>query len=413
VTEQDDAGVPGTVSRRARWNELGESPPAMFGLVEASGPLYAMKLLRDSFFPAERRHPVNSLHPGAKLELARDGVPLGVAERADLARRVLHAMGLERDFAPVVLLVGHGSSSRNNPHAASLDCGACGGQTGELNSRVLADLLNDTAIRGQLAAGGIEIPDATRFVPALHDTTTDEVRIAWRDEAIPAEVREWLDAASAATREERATDLDLQPGRDTAKLLRRRSRDWSQVRPEWGLANNAAFVAAPRARTTGLDLEGRVFLHDYDWRIDADGSVLELVMTAPMVVAHWINMQYNASVADNVRYGSGNKVLHNVVDGNLGVFEGNGGDLRVGLPLQSVHDGERWMHTPLRLSAYIAAPAEAIRSVYRSHSIVRQLIDNDWLFLFRLGDEGIKRLYRDQWIDGSANAGSNFRTGTS
>ena len=123
-------------------------------------------------------------------------------------------------------------------------------------------------------------------------------------------------------------------------------------------------------------------------------------MTAPMVVAHWINMQYNASVADNVRYGSGNKVLHNVVGGNLGVFEGNGGDLRIGLPLQSLHDGEHWMHTPLRLSAYIAAPAEAIQAVYEKHEVVRQLVDNDWLFLFRLDDDGnTVRLYRDRWID--------------
>jgi hypothetical protein len=106
-----------------------------------------------------------------------------------------------------------------------------------------------------------------------------------------------------------------------------------------------------------------------------------------MVVTHWINMQYNASVTDPVKFGSGNKVLHNVVGGNLGVFEGNGGDLRIGLPLQSVHDGERWMHEPLRLSVFIAAPEAAISGVYQRHEIVRQLVDNDWLTLFRLGDE--------------------------
>ena len=180
--------------------------------------------------------------------------------------------------------------------------------------------------------------------------------------------------------------------------LTQRARDWSQVRPEWGLANNAAFIAAPRERTASLDLEGRSFLHDYDWRNDADLGVLELIMTAPMVVANWINMQYNASVTDNVRYGSGNKVLHNVVGGNMGVFEGNGGDLRIGLPLQSLHDGEHWMHTPLRLSVYIAAPADAIKGIYAKHDVVRQLVDNDWLFLFRLDEDGsVERLYRDNW----------------
>ncbi len=403
VSEETDAGLPESVERRARWRDLGDAPPAMFGLVEASGPWYAAKLFKNAFFPAERKHPVNSLHPDARLILTRDGEGLGIEERTDLAAGVLHAMGLERDFAPIVMLIGHGSTSRNNPHAAGLDCGACGGQTGELNSRALADLLNDVEVRNGLAARGVDIPTGTRFVAALHNTTTDDISTYCGDEALPADVRQWLDNASESTREERAMKLDLPGDADRSEALAKRSRDWSQVRPEWGLAGNAAFIAAPRRQTAGRSLEGRSFLHDYDWRNDDDRSVLELIMTAPMVVAHWINMQYNASVADNVRYGSGNKVLHNVVGGNIGVFEGNGGDLRIGLPLQSVHDGERWMHTPLRLSAYIAAPADAIQSIYEKHDVVRQLVDNDWLFLFRLDDDGrATQLYRDRWTDQTA-----------
>ena len=152
------------------------------------------------------------------------------------------------------------------------------------------------------------------------------------------------------------------PDRDIARNVRRRSRDWSQVRPEWALANNAAFIAAPRGRTIDADLSGRAFLHEYQWRDDDGFTVLELIMTAPMVVANWINMQYYGSVVDNQRFGSGNKVLHNVVGGAIGVLEGNGGDLRVGLPLQSLHDGERWVHEPLRLSVFIEAPESAIRN---------------------------------------------------
>lgn len=110
-------------------------------------------------------------------------------------------------------------------------------------------------------------------------------------------------------------------------------------------------------------------------------------MTAPMVVAHWINMQYNASVTDNSKFGSGNKVLHNVVGGHIGVFEGNGGDLRIGLPLQSVHDGERWRHEPLRLSAYLAAPTEAIEAIIARHESLQSLVGNGWLHLFALDDE--------------------------
>jgi len=124
------------------------------------------------------------------------------------------------------------------------------------------------------------------------------------------------------------------------------------VRPEWGLAGCAAFIIAPRERTRGFDLAGRSFLHSYDWHQDEDFSVLALIMTAPMIVASWINLQYYASTVDNRFFGSGNKALHNVV-GILGVLEGNGGDLRVGLPWQSVHDGEKYVHEPLRLTVLI------------------------------------------------------------
>ena len=110
-------------------------------------------------------------------------------------------------------------------------------------------------------------------------------------------------------------------------------------------------------------------------------------MTAPMIVTHWINLQYFASVTDNLKYGSGNKVLHNVVGGHLGVFEGNGGDLRIGLPLQSVHDGSRWVHEPLRLSVFIQAPQAAIDDIIGRHASVRQLVENGWIHLFQLGDD--------------------------
>ena len=139
---------------------------------------------------------------------------------------------------------------------------------------------------------------------------------------------------------------------------------------------------APRTRSQHLNLDGRSFLHDYDHRLDPELKVLTLIMTAPMVVTNWINMQYHASTVDNRRYGSGNKVLHNVVGGRLGVFEGNGGDLRIGLPMQSLHDGQALRHTPLRLSVFIEAPPKAIDGVMAAHEIVRQLVEGGWLHLF-------------------------------
>jgi uncharacterized protein len=156
-------------------------------------------------------------------------------------------------------------------------------------------------------------------------------------------------------------------------------------------------VALPGRRIRGVDLQGRSFLHDYDYRKDTDGSLLELIMTAPMVVTHLINMQYYGSTVDNKRFGSGNKTLHNVSGGRIGVFEGNGGDLRIGLPWQSLHDGERWLHTPLRLTVVIEAPREAIDAVIAKHETVRQLLDNQWLYLTRLEGERMERYSDGSW----------------
>jgi hypothetical protein len=307
-----------------------------------------------------------------------------------------------------VVLIGHGSQTRNNAHAAGFDCGACCGQTGEVNARAAAALLNDVEVRRALTTRGVEIPESTRFIAALHDTTTDEVTLFETDE-VPTTHRDelvrfraLLTAAGRVARRERAPRLGLSPSASDEALLesvRTRARDWAQVRPEWGLAGNAAFIVAPRSLTRGVHLGGQAFLHDYAWEEDEGFKRLELILTAPMVVTHWINFQYYASTVDNARYGSGNKLLHNVVGGHLGVFEGNGGDLRIGLSKQSLHDGEQWMHTPRRLSVFVAAPRHAIDDVLARHARVRALVENGWLFLFEVEREtgALHQRLRDGW----------------
>lgn len=402
----------GALAWRQRWADLRAAAASGFSFVETCGLAYGPKLLKDTL-PSEGQ-PARWEDTGLSNAEAthRPRLPQAStdpAAAASLAAGILNAMGITKDFAPLVMLAGHGSQTANNPHAAGLDCGACGGQTGEVNARALADLLNTPAVRAALATQGLTIPESTHFLPALHNTTTDEVQLFDTDAVPPtlrtalAALRTALQVAGQRARAERAPTLGLahlaQDAPALERSLRERANDWAQVRPEWGLANCAAFIVAPRARTLSMNLAGRSFLHDYDWRADDGFGVLTLIMTAPMVVTNWINLQYHASALDNRRYGSGNKLLHNVVGGRLGVFEGNGGDLRIGLPLQSLHDGQHLRHTPLRLSVFIEAPREAIDAIIEQHAVVRDLVGNGWLHLFRLdGDHpAVERRAANGW----------------
>ncbi|WP_217495426.1 YbcC family protein [Halofilum ochraceum] len=368
-------------ARRA-WGRFKLAAVSSFAFVEAMGPVYAGKLVRDTLgMPAHRhRH-----DPAPRFTPELDD-----QARVDAAERVLRAMSLTSGFARVVVVAGHGADVVNNPHASALQCGACGGYSGEVNARLLAGLLNDPMVRAGIAERGITIPEDTLFVGALHDTTTDTVDLFDADVDTHghgddlARVRRWLASAGAVARGERMLRL---PRGDDGGVPRHRARDWSEIRPEWGLAGCNAFVAAPRHRTAGRQLEGRAFLHDYDWRQDDGYGVLELILTAPVVVASWISLQYYGSTVVPEHFGGGNKLLHNVT-GGIGVVEGNGGLLRTGLPWQSVHDGERLVHEPLRLTVCVEAPTDAIEDILARHEGVRRLFDNGWLHLFALDEEG-------------------------
>jgi uncharacterized protein YbcC (UPF0753/DUF2309 family) len=373
------------------------APASAFEFVEILGPAYSLGLAADAM---ALRSPKHSAEGKAPFALDGDGQGPGIAPRArvELAAGILKNMGLRDRFARIILLCGHEGHSSNNPHAAGLDCGACGGHGGAINARVAAAVLNDPAVRESLRGLGWDVPGDTHFLPGVHDTSVDEVtlldldRVPASHQSDVAQLRSWLDEAGALTRAERAEALGM-PGRPAgllAKWLRRRARDWSEVRPEWGLARNAAFIAARRARTRGANLEGRTFLHDYDPDGDEDGSVLTLILSAPMVVASWINLQYFASTVDNHVFGCGTKTLHNRV-GSLGVVLGNGGDLRTGLAIQSVHDRNgHWFHEPLRLQVVVEAPLDRIDAVLERQPTVRALVEHGWVRLFALDPDGLE-----------------------
>ncbi|WP_227269720.1 YbcC family protein [Roseobacter weihaiensis] len=364
------------------WGRFKLAAVSSFAFVEATGPIYAAKLVRDALSIAPNDRPED---PAPQLEPALD-----LAAQTDAAETILRAMSFTDNFARLVVVAGHGGNVVNNPFASGLHCGACGGYSGEVNARLLAGLLNSAEVRKGLGTRGIAIPADTLFVGALHDTTTDAITLYASDHpsadhtADLKQAENWFVKAGAMTRTERALRL---PRAEGAADIAQRSRDWAETRPEWALAGCKAFVAAPRQRTAGKSLAGRAFLHDYDWHQDKDFGVLELIMTAPVVVASWISLQYYGSTVAPQAFGAGNKLLHNVT-GGIGVVEGNGGILRAGLPWQSVHEGEGYAHDPLRLSVCIEAPRAAMSDILKRHDGVRALFDNRWLHLFVLDESG-------------------------
>ena len=364
-----------------------------FALAEASGwlaaPLAAGKTLAPRRFGSLRTRLFRAAVPPAPTVLSvKEG--FSFEERALFAEVALTMMGLTSGFARLVVLCGHGSSTENNPYEAALDCGACGGNRGAPNARVAAAILNGQDVREHLAEKGIQIPKDTWFIAGEHDTATDTITLLDLHD-VPAEHDETLTALERDLREaggrlsaERCGILPAAPAAPTpaeaSQHVQARSSDWSQVFPEWGLAGNAAFIVAPRSVTKGIDLNRRTFLHSYEAEVDKDGSALETILTAPLVVAQWINCQYYFSTVDPVVFGAGTKTIHNVV-GGIGVLAGHNGDLQLGLPWQSVADGRRLVHEPMRLLAIVQAPISRIDELIARNTILQHLFDNEWVAL--------------------------------
>ena len=386
------------------WKSFKSGAVSCFSFVSSMGISFLPKIFTDSFgLTRPVPHPdkaglSDQNFKKRTISLSSDydsngtlGIPL--EQQIQMAKNALKAMSLADDFARFVLIVGHGSSTVNNPHATGYDCGACGGHTGEANAKVVAAVLNTREVRTGLLQENIYIPINTTFLACLHDTTTDEVTI-FNEEQVPAERAEEIEGikksllkAGKAARTERSIRMAI-PTDSADAMIKFKSKDWSEIRPEWGLAGCSAFVVANRKRTKNINLEGKSFLHSYDWKKDEGFSILELIMTAPMVVTSWINLQYFGSTVDNQNFGSGNKTLHNVTSG-IGVLEGFSGDLRVGLPLQSIHDGENYQHEPNRLQVIIEAPIDTINSILEKHPSVKNLCDNGWIYLLAMDDEGL------------------------
>lgn len=307
-----------------------------------------------------------------------------LVEMANMIERVTGDLGIQSHFAPLVIVLGHGSSSLNNPHESAYNCGACGGGQGGPNARAVAQMANDPRVRAILKERGLIIPDTTLFVGGFHNTCDDSIRYSDVDRIPIIHTQKFLAACeiidkarlrNAHERARRFYSFDMTKSDEEAlRHVEQRSEDLAQVRPEYNHATNAACFVGRRGRTRGLFMDRRCFLTSYDPTSDDETtSILMRIMQAVIPVCGGISLEYYFSTVDNIGYGCGTKLPHNITS-LIGIMEGAASDLRTGLSQQMVE-----IHEPVRILFIVEAKPESILSIMDRNTLIKTYIRNRWV----------------------------------
>lgn len=316
-----------------------------------------------------------------------NGLQIGfnVNEMAERVEGLLKSTGLIENFAPLVYVIGHGSSSINNPHYAAYDCGACSGRPGSVNARVFSYMANHKGVRNILKDKGIHIPDSTQFIGGLHDTCRDEFEFFDEENLTSANFErhqknlQTFSKALALNAKERSRRFDLintsQSENKIHHKIKLRSVSLFEPRPELNHATNALCIVGRRNLTKGIFLDRRSFMNSYDYSIDPDGTYLFSILKAAAPVCGGINLEYFFSRVDNMKFGAGSKLPHNVM-GLFGVANGIDGDLRPGLPKQMIE-----IHDPVRLMIIVEHYPSVVLNTIKKNDDTYEWFKNEWVHL--------------------------------
>lgn len=333
------------------------------------------------------------------ISLKEDGLQIGftIDEMVVRVENHLRSIGLVKDFAPLVYVIGHGSSSVNNPHFAAYDCGACSGRAGSVNARVFSNMANNSMVREQLAQRGITIPETTWFISGLHDTTMDEILfydvnlLSFENRDLHQKNESVFKKALDNNAKERSRRFISINTRKKAswihEKIRIRSVTLFEPRPELNHATNALCIVGRRDLTRHLFLDRRSFMNSYDYSIDPKGISLAGILRAAAPVCGGINLEYFFSRVDNMKLGAGTKLPHNVM-GLIGVANGMEGDLRPGLPSQMIE-----MHDPVRLMIIVEQFADVVLDTIKRSAETYEWFANNWVNLVTVNPETLELHY--------------------
>ncbi len=391
---------------------LSTSALGLLSAVPLIGHLLAPRryaLLRDwlnkAFLP-EPRTELTLMRNTKQSQGALSGLLMGFTaeEKAERVASVLGPAGLVRDFARLVVILGHGSSSLNNPHESAHDCGACGGRRGGPNARLFASMANRPEVRERLGKRGIDIPPDTWFVGGYHDTCNDDIDLFDFD-AVPAShlaelesIRSSFDEARMQNALERARRFESLPADANAERALRhveeRSEHLAQPRPEYGHCTNSVCIVGRRSLTRGLFLDRRAFLVSYDANVDPANDALAALLAAAVPVCAGISLEYYFSFVDNDRYGCGTKLPHNVTS-LMGVMDGHASDLRTGLPWQMVE-----IHEPVRILFVVETTPDRLEKVIENNTALKRLLENRWIRVATIDPDSARvHVHRDSGFE--------------